>query len=141
VKILHCLPCCASDAADDEGKCLKAEVEILRSHAKRNADALAQLAVESDPMPLQLQARHTAACLQGGNASQMPFRSTEQQQQQQPEQQLLHCSEQSRGVMQSRQPSQQQQGSGCASEMELAAVEEGLSALEQQITAAALRCG
>ena len=35
--------CCGADAADAEGECLKAEVHLLRSTAKRNAQALAQL--------------------------------------------------------------------------------------------------
>ena len=36
-----------ADAADAEGKCLKAEVEILRSTAKHNAAALAKLEQQS----------------------------------------------------------------------------------------------
>lgn len=36
-----------TDAADSEGQCLKAEVEILRTTAKRNAAMLAKLEQQS----------------------------------------------------------------------------------------------
>ena len=42
---------CFADAADDEGKCVKAELEILRSQARRNACCLAQHL--PCPVPLQ----------------------------------------------------------------------------------------
>lgn len=95
----------AADAADDEGRCLKAEVEILRSHARQNATALAQLVPQTNASPLHQEGA------KGTNS------------------------------LQTHSPDQQgePQGSGSASEMELAAVEQGLSALDEQITAAALR--
>ena len=110
----------AADAADDEGRCLKAEVEILRSHARQNATALAQLVPRHDASPLHQQGANGIYSLQTHSPDQIL--ATRQQQ---------------------RQQLQQQQGepqeSGSASKMELAAVEQGLSALDEQITAAALR--
>ena len=138
----------ASDAADDEGKCLKAEVEILRSHARRTVSALAQLAVGTDcslqPSPVS----QTLDCLQRRSRHEDDLSTANQPGQ---NQRLLHCSHHAAGaeLQQQRQSAcstsggvalGQQQGSESASELELAAVEEGLSALEHQIISAALRC-
>lgn len=132
----------AADAADDEGKCLKAEVEILRSHARRNATALAQLAPQTDAQPLPSPGTHATSPWHMQSSDEV-LPSHEQQQQRQ-------CMGQAgvpmtAATQQVQQQGQQQQhkeaASGSASEAELAAVEEGLSALEEQITAAALRYG
>ena len=140
----------ASDAADNEGKCLKAEVEILRSHARRNVSALAQLAAGTDCSLQPSPASQTLHCLQRSRHGDVLSTANQPGQ----NQRLLHCSHHATQaeLQQQRQSAcstsggvalgqqQAQQGSESASEQELAAVEEGLSALEHQITSAALRC-
>lgn len=105
----------AADAADDEGRCLKAEVEILRNHARQIATAPAQLLPQTDASPLHKEGAEGTESLQAHSPDQTLASQQQQQQQGEP------------------------QRSGSASEMELAAVEQGLSALDEQITAAALR--
>ena len=126
----------AADAADDEGRCLKAEVEILRSHARRNATALAQLAPQTDAQPLPSSGSHATGPWHMHSADQVSP-SHEQQQQLQNRGQATPTT----AATQQAQQYHKQAASGSASEAELAAVEEGLSALENQITAAALRYG
>jgi hypothetical protein len=122
----------AADAADDEGRCLKAEVEILRSHARQNATALAQLVPQTNASPLHQEGAKGTNSLQTHSPDQMLPTHQQQWQWQDQQQQQQQQDQQQR---QQGEP----QGSGIASEMELAAVEQGLSALDEQITAAALR--
>lgn len=117
---------CSADAADDEGKCLKAELDILRSHARRSAS---QHLPSSGDLPVsETPAIQMHDDIQSDNASSVSS---------------LHGGQQSGTVAVQPLAEQQQQGQGQSagqgSEAELAAVEQGLSALEQQITAAALR--
>ena len=133
----------AADAADDEGRCLKAEVEILRSHARQNVKALAQLVPQTNTSPLRQEGAQDSDSLQTHSPDQRL--ATQQQQWQWEDRPQLQQDQQQQQQQRQKQQQQQQQqqgepqGSGSASEMELAAVEQGLSALDKQITAAALR--
>ena len=155
---------CLADAADDEGKCLKAEVEILRSQARRNADTLSQHLSPTEVLPTavlpaannSMQATSPAAApwaeglpmqqtLAGAcSAAAQKEKPAQQQQhwQQQHSQPQQHAQQQLHSWQQQQQQLQQQHGQSsgeASSELELAAVEQGLSALDHQITAAALR--
>ncbi len=140
----------AADAADDEGRCLKAEVEILRSHARQNVKALAQLVPQTNTSPLRQEGAKGSDSLQTHRPDQrlatqqqqwqwQDQQQLQQDQQQQQQQQRQKQQQQQQQHQHQHQQQQQPQGSGSASEMELAAVEQGLSALDKQITAAALR--
>ncbi len=131
----------AADAADDEGRCLKAEVEILRSHARQNVKALAQLAPRTDAFPLRQEGAKDSDSLQTHSPDQRLAIQQQQWQWQAQQQQQQDRQQQQQQQLQWQEEQQQgePQGSGSASEMELAAVEQGLSALDEQITAAALR--
>ena len=117
-------------------------MEILRSHAKRTAAAAAAAAA---PMQLAAYSSHPAVALEPADDSQshqpqqLLQQSTQQaaQQLQQVPQQLQQVPQQLLQQQLAQQQPQQLQLSESASE--LAIVEEGLEALEQQITAAALR--
>ena len=131
----------AADAADDEGRCLKAEVEILRSHARRNATALAQLAPETDAQPLHSPGADATGPWHMHSADQVLPSHEQTQQLQNRGQAGTATTAATQQVQQQAQQQHKEAASGSASEAELAAVEEGLSALEEQITAAALRYG
>ncbi len=128
----------AADAADDEGRCLKAEVEILRSHARQNATALAQLVPQTDALPLRQEGANGTDSLQMYSPDQT-LATQQQWQGHQQQQQVQQQQQQQKLQWQEEQQQGEAQGSGSASDMELAAVEQGLSALDEQITAAALR--
>ncbi|KAL0036839.1 hypothetical protein WJX77_001412 [Trebouxia sp. C0004] len=117
----------ALDAADDEGRCLKAEVEILRSYARQNATALAQLVPQTEASALHQKGATGSDLLQ----THSPGQTLPTQQQ--------HWQQQWQDQQQQQQQQGEPHGSGSATEMELAAVEQGLSALDEQISAAALR--
>ena len=149
---------CFADAADDEGKCVKAELDILRNQARRNAHSLAQHLPCSVDLPspetLAMQMHRgmpsnkaATACLSNEPQQMIPAASQLQVQEQQGQWQMQDPGQmQDQGQMQNQGQDQgrgQREGLGQSSsgrsEAELAAVEQGLSALEQQITAAALR--
>ena len=160
---------CFADAADDEGKCVKAELDILRTQARRNAHSLAQhLPCSVDLPSSETLAMQMHGGMQSNKAatvclSEEPEQSTpaanQLQVQEGQDHRKMQDQGQSQGQMQRQGQRQMQdqgqmqdpgqglgqrqgqgQSSGGRSEAELAAVEQGLSVLEQQITAAALRC-
>ena len=138
-----------ADAADDEDRCLKAEVEILRSHARGNANSHSQH-LPSQHLP-SVEGTTTPAVSAAQTHNGMPGCSsvTAHLLDSLDTQQAIavvcntaaaqHVPKQQHGSAQQQQQQQSHQSSGGASEVELAAVEQGLSALDQQITAAALR--
>ena len=135
----------SADAADDEGRCMKAELEILRNQARRNAASLAQHLPCSMDLPTspETPTMQMHDGMQSDKAA-TPCLTDEAQRSGtaavQIQSQGGQGQRQGQGQGHSQGQGQRQgQSSGEASEAELAAVEQGLSALEQQITAAALR--
>ena len=142
---------CYADAADDEGKCVQAELDILRNQARRNARSLAQHLPSSvdlpapEVLPIQMhdgtQSNTAATACLSDELQQSTSGASQTQLQEGQDQGQRQRQGQSQGQGQRQGHCQRRgQSSGGGSEAELAAVEHGLSALEQQITAAALRC-
>ena len=124
-----------ADAADDEGRCVKAELEVLRSHARRSGS---RHLPSSGHLPgSETLAMHMDDSSQNDDALSVSSQHEGQQSGTVAVQPLAEQQQQGQGQLQGRGQGQIPAGQG--SEAELAAVEQGLSALEQQITAAALR--
>ena len=134
------------DAADDEDRCLKAEVEILRGHARRSTASCSQhLPSPEDALTPEVPAARSINGMPGCRLATAPLLDSLEAQQTGANACSIaatqHSPRQQPGFTKQHHQQQQQshQSSGEASEVELAAVEQGLSALDQQITAAALR--